>query len=166
MYNSTNPLIYIVDENQVYASMVQGYLKSHHYANSRIFTSVEKAITEAEEHPDIVICENLYNNLAGLDFMRRFKQSSIDSTFIFLSSFENVEAVVGVMRNGAYDYIVKGKDSLKKLIKSLRQFKHTINDTQIRKHETSTIYMVLIAIAVLVGLILILTQVFPDTFKL
>jgi len=70
MSTTADPLIFIVDENEVFASMVYGFLKTHHYKNAKVFTSVEDAITKAKEKPDIIICENLYNNLSGIDFMK------------------------------------------------------------------------------------------------
>jgi len=166
MSTTADPLIFIVDENEVFASMVYGFLKTHHYKNAKVFTSVEDAITKAKEKPDIIICENLYNNLSGIDFMRRFRNTSLNSTFIFLSSFENIEAVVNVMREGAFDYIVKGRNSLNKLNKTLQRFNSNIKNTQLNKHMSHALYFVFLAILALTCIILLLAYLFPTTFRL
>ena len=163
---STDPLIFIVDENEVFASMVHGFLKTHHFKNTKVFTSVEEAIRKAVEKPDIIICENLFNNLNGVDFMKRIKNVSLHSTFIFLSSFENIESVVNVMREGAFDYIVKGKSSLNKLYNALLRINSNFKNMSMNKNMNHALYFVVLAIFILTCIILLLVYLFPTTFKL
>ena len=60
------------------------------------------------------------DKITGLDFLRTYASSHFpDTRFIFLSSSTSLDIAVDSIRTGAYDYIVKSKSGLERLVKRL-----------------------------------------------
>ena len=68
--------------------------------------------------PDIIILDNNQgkDHLSGVEFFRVYRQRYQTTHFLFLSSNTNLDIAVNAMKLGAYDYIIKSKLGLERLI--------------------------------------------------
>jgi DNA-binding NtrC family response regulator len=57
----------------------------------------------------------------GIDVLRKVKKKSPRTEFLFLTSNENMEVAVNTIKFGAYDYIVKDKLALEKVVYKLNK---------------------------------------------
>ena len=120
MENYRNPLIFVIEDNPVYNDLVTGILKSKHFDNLLSFRNPEECLKEIHRNPDIVILNYAYSGFTGLDLMKKVHQTRPKVTFIFLSGQNSVEVAVGIMRQGAFDYIVKNEKAPEYVVSAIR----------------------------------------------
>ena len=67
------------------------------------------AIHNLKDKPDIALLDYfLEKDYTGMDILKKLKQRFPNTQVIFLTASDDVNIAVDTMRNGAYDYIVKG----------------------------------------------------------
>ena len=134
-----NQLIYVVEDNKVYNKLIVEYLKKQKIPRVKPFFSGEECVQSIEngERPDIIIQDYFLENMNGLDVLRKVKKISPSSEFIFLTNNESMEVAVNTIKYGAYDYIIKDKITLDKVmdrINKISRFKTLQrNNRQIRR---------------------------------
>src|SRR5450432_2145347 len=66
-----------------------------------------------KESIDVVLCDVKLPDGTGIDFISAVKQKSPQSEIILLTAYGNIPDGVQAMKNGAFDYIIKGDDNAK-----------------------------------------------------
>lgn len=116
-------LIYVVEDNPVYNKFITEYLKKQNFTNVKPFFSGEECVKAIEqgERPDIIVQDYFLERMNGIDVLLQVKKKSPASEFIFLTSNESMEVAVNTIKFGAYDYIIKDKITLDKLMDRIRK---------------------------------------------
>ena len=119
--NPKDPLIFIIDSNNTYRKIINTCLSALDYCNNAMFESGEECIEKSKKNPDLIILDyNLgENNMNGMDFAVHFQKHSPSTKFIFLSSNTSIDIAVSAIKWGAFDYIIKSKLGLDRLINRL-----------------------------------------------
>ncbi len=123
MENEEKHLIFVVENNTIYNHLVTEYLKKQGFSNVKSLVSGEECIQTIESgiKPDIVIQDYSLDGINGLEVLKQVKKISPHSEFIFLTSNENMEVAVNTIKFGAFDYIVKDKMALEKVVYKMRK---------------------------------------------
>ena len=123
MANETDYLIFVVENNKIFNQLVTEDLKKQHFTRIKSVFSGEECMEAIErgEIPDIVIQDYLLEEMNGIDVLRKVKKKSPRTEFLFLTSNENMEVAVNTIKFGAYDYIVKDKLALEKVVYKLNK---------------------------------------------
>ncbi len=165
MEKTRNPLIFVVEDNPVYNDLITGVLKSKQFNNLHSFINPGECLKSIHLNPDIIILNYAYSGFTGLDLMKKVHESRPKVTFIFLSGQNSVEVAVGIMRQGAFDYIVKNEKAPENLISASRMAiageKKEITKKGLRKGAILFFLLVLLLIIVVFSL-----GLFSDEFKL
>ena len=119
MKNVKNPLIFIVEENQIYRDLISRYLNERKFKNVRTFENGEECLKNIRFNPDVIVLDYSMAGYNGLELMLNIKKKKPRTDFIFLSAQNNVEIAVQHIQQGAFDYIVKNDHAPEKLVKSL-----------------------------------------------
>ena len=69
-------------------------------------------IIEREE-PDVILCDVKLPDGNGIDFIKEIKSKHPLAEIILLTAYGNIRDGIQAMKNGAFDYIVKGNDNNK-----------------------------------------------------
>ena len=111
-------LIFVVENNKIYNLMVTEYLKKQDFTNVKSIYSGEECVEVVEkgETPEIVIQDYHLDGINGIDVLRKVKKISPKTEFVFLTSNENMDVAVNTIKYGGYDYIVKDKMALDKVV--------------------------------------------------
>ncbi len=64
-----------------------------------------------QENIDIVLCDVKLPDGNGVDFIKEIKEKHPDIEVILNTAFGNISDGVQAIKNGAYDYLVKGNDN-------------------------------------------------------
>lgn len=113
-----NPVIHILDQSREYRRILEECLLTLGYSNVETFNDPDLML-EYRSKPDIIILDHEMGNarLSGLEFFRLYGHREFrTSKFIFLSSNLNPNIAVSAIRMGAFDYIIKSKMGLDRLI--------------------------------------------------
>lgn len=132
--------IYVVDDEEYYLNLTKINLNKFGYTDVTIFTSGEDCLIKIEEEkPTCIILDYLIKNGTNGDGILNIitqKYPYID--VIILSGQEDVTIATDMMKNGAYDYIVKDKMTFFNLTNTLnsilskKTYDHKLNKSKNR----------------------------------
>jgi len=119
MKNVNNPLLFLVEENQVYRDFLASYLAERKFTNIRILGSAAELMNQLNLKPDVIVIDHSMTGIPGLELMKKVKKQLPRVDFIFLSAHDNVEVAVHHIKSGAFDFIIKNEHAPEKLFRSL-----------------------------------------------
>jgi len=139
--------ILIIDDEEKLRSLLARIIKSEGFEvfEAKDLKSGFKKLEQTDI--DVVLCDVKLPDGNGVDFLQNIKGSFPETEVILLTAFGNIPDGVQAMKNGAFDYIVKGDDNDKiipllykavekvHLQKKVQQLEKRIND----KYSFSTI---------------------------
>ncbi len=165
MQNQDSPLIFIVEDNSIYNKFIESYLRSYNFKRIESFFSGEECLRNLYKKPDIVIQDYLLDGISGIDVLKTSKIKSPGTEFIFLSGQDNLNIAVSSIKNGAFDYVVKDRFALKKLIDNINKIMKIQHVRQEDKSNKIGIALFFIVLALVIMSLISLAIVFPETFS-
>lgn len=166
MQNSKNPLIFVVEDNQVYSKLIVSFLKTNKLTNVETFTTGESVLKAMDRQPDIIIQDYLLEGMNGIEVLKKAKQIAPNVEFIFLSGQDSIDIAINTMKYGAYDYIVKDQVALKKLVSKIDKIM-SMNQLEVsRKRYKFGVILFFILLAVFIIIISTIAIMYPDKFGL
>ncbi len=163
MQNIRNPLIFVVEDNPVYNTLITGVLRAKKYKQVHSFSNTEECLKKIDLNPDIIVLNYAYSGFTGLDLMRKVHETKPHIDFIFLSGQNDVETAVKIIKLGAADYIVKSEKAPEKLVNSIENLCSREKRETVKKGlKKGTIYVFLILIVIF--LIILAFAIFTNIF--
>ena len=109
--------IFIVDSDREMVSKLKQYLITRFggQLNISTFYSGESCLEKVTSRTDIVILDLFFSGKDGDQIHKSIKAINPLTEVIFHTSNENIADAIDSFRNGAIDYIFKGKRSLRKV---------------------------------------------------
>ena len=165
MQNLKDPLIFVVEDNQVYNKLVVSYLRSKKFNRVETYTSGEDCLNNLDKKPDIIIQDYLLEGMNGIDVLKAAKKVHPEIEFIFLSGQDSIDVAINTMKYGAYDYIVKDQMALKKIVNKITKIISVQQLVKSNKRYKMGVTLFFVALVVIIILILSLTVFFPTEFE-
>ncbi len=125
----------MIDKNDSYRRIIRSCLTALNYHNIHMFSSPGDCLMDSGS-PDIIILDNNQgkDHLSGVEFFRTYRQRFQTTHFLFLSSNTNLDIAVNAMKLGAYDYIIKSKLGLERLIERVDKLVNVYRNDLRRKN--------------------------------
>ncbi len=120
-----DPVIFIVDGNQVHSNLLRYNLSMNKFLNIQTFTSAEECFYKLRKQaePDFIIAEYALGDYNGYEFLKIVKRMSPHTHVIFFTSVEDQDLAIQVIDAGATDYIIKRhrfEGSVRELVQNLQ----------------------------------------------
>ncbi|HSO85798.1 MAG TPA: response regulator [Draconibacterium sp.] len=160
MQKTKNPLIFIIEESIIYKDLIVGHLKSHKYANLKIFKSGEECMRELNLNPEIIILDYSSEGMSGLELMKKVKETQPSINFIFLSGQNDVEVAITIMKLGAADYVVKNEKAPARLVRAIDQVILNTKKEKLNKGFTIGVFGFFVLLLFLIAGIIFITLFF------
>lgn len=103
--------ILIIDDEERIRSLLARILKSEGYAVQEAGDGKTGLQKLAKTETDIVLCDVKLPDCTGIELVERIKTTSPASEVILLTAYGNIKDSVQAIKNGAYNYLVKGDDN-------------------------------------------------------
>jgi len=112
--------LFLVDDDSLYLRMLEQNLSANKNILVKSFDSAESCIKELHSNPDLILLDffldgKSQNNINGLEALMNIKKMEPNLYVVMLSSSENVEYLLSCMANGAADYLVKSRNTAKRV---------------------------------------------------
>jgi DNA-binding NtrC family response regulator len=141
--------------------MIKDYLKDRYIFDIRVFDSGEAAMEQIQQlKPEIVVLDyhlNANNPGAknGIEVLKQIKQINSQTKVIMFSAQDNINIALESMRNGAYDYIIKGETAFNKMETTVNRLgeMHKLEAVNTAQKRTITFLAVIIGLIVLMGVL-------------
>ena len=117
MTNSRNNMrykIFVVEDNVLYAQMIKKQLVDEGY-QVKMFHNGRDFLANLDENPDVVTLDYTLPDMSGFDVLTKIQKRKPETNVIVISAQENITTAIDLMKNGAYDYIMKAPDTREKL---------------------------------------------------
>jgi len=110
--------------------------------------------------PEIVVLDyhlSSHNPSAknGIEVLKEIKRLNPLSKVIMFSGQDNIDIALESMRNGAYDYIIKGETAFNKMENTVNRLgeMHKLESVNVAQRRTITFLSVVIGVIVLLGVL-------------
>lgn len=115
-------LVFIVEDNPIYAKTLEGFLKANVPAvkEIKLFPVGETCLMELHKQPDVVIMDyfldsKYYDAETGLDNIKKIRDQFPEMNIIVLSAQEEIGVVIESIKKYNCSYIKKNPDALETL---------------------------------------------------
>lgn len=115
--------IYVIEDNEWYNKLLVHNLSLNPDYKVKGFYTAKEFFEAATEMPDVVTLDYLLPDMNGADVLQKIKTINPDTEVIVISEQENIETAVELIRNGAYDYLVKEKEIRERLLSTVNNIR-------------------------------------------
>jgi len=142
MFNTKKSIV-IIEDNEYYSKLIQAKLLNMGYKNIKIFNNGEDALQYINKNETVcIILDYILSNvgLNGDSVLKKIKKIRKNSNVIMLSGQEDIKTATDLMKNGAYDYIVKNDMAFFNLQNSLRSL---VRLSILERNKMGIIYLII-----------------------
>jgi two-component system, OmpR family, response regulator len=162
--------MFVIDDDPVQTEMIKDYLKERYIFDLMTFENGEDAMKDITTlKPEIIVLDyhlNAANPSAknGIEVLKEIKRVSPVTKVVMFSAQDNIDIAMESMRNGAYDYIIKGETAFNKMENSINRLgeMHRLEAVNIAQKRTIAF------LGIMIGLILVLCIIYalkPELFS-
>lgn len=124
--------IFIVEDNKLYAQVLKKQLLDQHY-QVKVFYNGKDCIAELDEKPDVITLDYTLPDMTGHEVLQEIQKKCPSANVIIISAQESISTAIDLMKNGAYDYIMKAPDTREKLTNII---KNIYQSDQLKEENT------------------------------
>ncbi len=106
-------LIYVVDDEETIARLLEHWVTKKWGYQSRAFTSGEACLENLNAGPDVVLLDIMLPGIGGVDTLKEIKQRYPELPVIMLSAQGKIDVAIETLKLGATDYFSKPVDFAK-----------------------------------------------------
>jgi DNA-binding NtrC family response regulator len=121
MENQKDIKIFLVDDDPFCLSLYEGHLRNLGYHDITRFGDGFTCLDALDQKPDIIFIDQTMEGLTGIDVLKRVKYKDPDIYTVFVSGIEDIRIAINSIKNGAFDFIIKNNDVLKKMEKVMNE---------------------------------------------
>lgn len=118
--------IFIVEDNEWYSEYLKYNLSLNPDYNVTTFLSGKDCVKQLNLNPDIITLDINLPDMQGQEVMKRIKSFNPTIPIIIISGQEDLSTALNLLKNGAYEYIIKDdntKDVLWNSVQKIRENK-------------------------------------------
>ncbi|MCB2406765.1 sigma-54-dependent transcriptional regulator [Hymenobacter lucidus] len=116
---STLVHIFIVEDNAWYGELLEYRLAQNPDHHIRRFTTVQACLDNLGDKPDLITLDYSLPDGQGDQALKLIKERLPEVAVIVISGQEDVRTAIGLLHQGAYDYLVKDEETLDRLWNSV-----------------------------------------------
>lgn len=135
--------IFIVEDDKFYGEYLKHFLSSNPDYEIQHFVTGKEFIDNLHKKPDVVTLDYNLPDLNGALLLKKIRQISADTQVVIVSGQKDVSTAIDLLKDGAYDYIVKDQDSRSRLwnvILRIRENRSLKNQVEKLQEEVSRKY--------------------------
>ncbi|MEZ5046759.1 MAG: response regulator [Chitinophagaceae bacterium] len=153
--------MFIIDDDPVQTEMIKDYLGERYVFTLKVFADGESALTEVKNlKPEIVVLDyhlNANNPSAknGIEILKEIKSINPSTKVVMFSAQDNINIALESMRNGAYDYVIKGETAFNKLETTVNRLgeMHKLESVTIAQRRTILFLTIVITGFIVLGIL-------------
>ena len=105
---------FIIEDNILYARVLKKQLIDDNL-QVKVFHNGTDFINCMHEKPDVVTLDYTLPDMTGKEVLVKIQEKLPSCQVIVISAQDNISTAIELMKNGAYDYIMKAPDTREKL---------------------------------------------------
>lgn len=127
--------IFVVEDDEWYNRLLVHNLSLNPDYEIQSFAEGKSCLDNLHLQPDVITLDYRLPDMKGLEVLKHIKEINEDIQVILISEQEDIEVVVELLKQGAYDYIVKSKEIRERLLNTVNNIRKEYK----LKHEIKTL---------------------------
>jgi DNA-binding NtrC family response regulator len=123
MKNPNALKIFILEDDTWYGSMLHHYLSLNPDYEVKRFEKSADFFNSLHENPDVVTLDYSLPDMAGDEVLKKIRETYPTIQVLVISGQEDVATAISLLKNGAFDYIVKDDDTKDRVWNALLHLK-------------------------------------------
>lgn len=115
MRSHTKSLVFIVEDNELYSTMLNYVLSQDIPCHFVCFTSGEECIRSLHLDPLLVILDYELPGMNGLQTLERIKKVNSSVPVVILTWYEDPKVIRSLLNAGADDYLIKNRSEVREI---------------------------------------------------
>ena len=115
--------IFVVEDNEWYNRLLQHHLSMIEENHVRGFHSGKEFLTHLHERPDIITLDYRLPDIKGSELLKRIREFDEGIEVIIISEQADVQTAVDLLREGAFDYLVKNDEIQQRLHNAIHKIR-------------------------------------------
>jgi FixJ family two-component response regulator len=107
MSSATVPTVFVVDDDDMVRSAIQGMLKSVGLRSETFGTPQEFLRSKRVDGPSCLVLDVRLPGVSGLDFQRELAEAGVRIPIIFITGHGDIPMTVKAMKSGAVEFLTK-----------------------------------------------------------
>ncbi|MFW6327111.1 MAG: sigma-54-dependent transcriptional regulator [Bacteroidota bacterium] len=126
--------IFVVEDNEWYNKLLVHNLSLNPDYEIHSFLNGKACLEQLHQQPDLITLDYRLPDISGLELLKKIKSENEEIQVILISEQGDIEVVVDLLKEGAYDYIVKSNDIRERLLNTVQNIRKGIG---LRKEVTA-----------------------------
>jgi two-component system, NtrC family, response regulator AtoC len=118
--------IFVVEDSEWYNRLLVHTLSLNPDFEIKNFFNGKDFLRCLHESPDIVTLDYRLPDFTGLEILKKIREENSDIQVILISEQEDIDTVVSLLKQGAYDYISKSEDIKDRLLNTVKNIRNGI----------------------------------------
>lgn len=118
--------IFVIEDDKFYGELLEYHLTLNPDYEVKRFTTGKEALAQLHQRPGVVTLDYSLPDMTGAEILKRIKHANPETQVIIISGQEDISTAVQLLREGAYDYIVKNEDTTDRLWNTVIKARETI----------------------------------------
>ena len=127
MHQGERIRIFVVEDDPWYARLLEHRLTLNPEYEVRVFPSAAACLSALDEEPSLITVDYGLPDMDGSELLEKIKKYNPNIQVVIISGQEDVATALNLLREGAYDYIVKGEDTPNRLLITVANIKKTLS---------------------------------------
>lgn len=115
--------IFVVEDDPFYGELLEYILNRDPELEVELMTSGKECLKNMYKNPDVVTLDYGLSDMNGLEVMEKIKTANPSVEIIVVSGQQDVATAVNILRNGAYDYLVKDEEAKDRIWNSVQKIR-------------------------------------------
>lgn len=118
--------IFIVEDDEWYSEFLVYHLSLNPEFEVKKFRTAKEFLPALAENPDIVTLDYTLPDANGHDVLKKIKEYNKDIQVLIISGQEDVDTAVELLKQGAFDYIVKNEEARNRILTVVNNMKENL----------------------------------------
>ncbi len=103
--------VFVVEDDEFYGRLLRHHLSLNPDNDVELFKSGKEVLANLHQQPGAISLDYSLPDMSGREVLKKIKESHPHIPVIIVSGQEDVSTAVNLLKEGAYDYIVKDEDT-------------------------------------------------------
>lgn len=118
--------VFVVEDNDWYNQLLVHNLTLNPDYQVHSFQKGKDCLNHLDKRPDVVTLDYRLPDMNGIEVLRRIKNVNPEIEVIMISEQADINVVVDLLKEGAYDYIVKSNDIRERLLNTVQNIRNKL----------------------------------------
>jgi DNA-binding NtrC family response regulator len=133
--------IYLVDDDPLFLNIYSKIIQQLGYENLHLFASGTECLDHLDKQPALVFLDHSMDDLTGFEVLNKIKRFNPNIFVVIISAQESIEVAVNALKYGAFDYIIKGENEVKRIANVLKRIE--LIEKELRQTKPTLIQRIL-----------------------